>query len=218
MSWLESSIIHAIEQKATDLKPWTEIIINLTQEELWKNMKWQLKNWVFFEYIAENNEIIIYKPKEKNYKCAEEALKEWFSVEDAIDACSDRLDKKLTKVEWLKERVSAKEKEVSTKEREVSAKEKEVYLAMQSLKFNKWILFLLKNYEKLWRDEVIFKLNELNKIISNYNVIWDEEERENILLWLWALKEIYKTDEEIIEILNKLIDNVKNSKLSPEIA
>ena len=116
--------------------------------------------------------------------------------------------------DWLKE----KEKQMKEKEKQMKKQEKIKYIALQSLNFNKWIVYLLKNYKKLSIVEVNDKLEELDKIISNYEVIWDERERSNILEWLNTLKQLYIKNKEIVNNIEKIIKKVKLSKLNSNIA
>ena len=238
MTGLGANVMYSLEQQANRLKPGSEIVIKMTQKELNKNLQWKLKDGSFFEYDPKKKQVIIYKPKKKNYKCAEEALNSWFDVKDAVDACSDKitistdipgLDQKLAeakkqmkqKEKQMKEKekqMKQKEKQMKQKEKQMKQKEKIEYLSKLSLDFNKKIVYLLKNYKKLNRKEIIDKLDKSDKIISKYSVIWDEKERRNILEWLNVLKTIYRTDKEIKSKLEKIIKKVKESKLNSKIA
>ena len=115
-----------------------------------------------------------------------------------------------TDVDGLDEKVAQAKKEAE------QAKKFE-YIAKLSLDFNKKLLYILKNYNNSSKKELMDKLNELNEIISNYEVIGDEREKNNILLGLNTLKKIYKNDNSILKKVNLLIKKVKKSKLNKEL-
>ena len=41
--------MNLLNKKAETLKPGSEIVVKLTQENLWKNLQWRLKDGSFFE-------------------------------------------------------------------------------------------------------------------------------------------------------------------------
>ncbi len=196
--------INNLKHQCESLKPGTEYVIKITQnkldEQLKKaisgagcNVKLEKKNW-------KTVVVIVKKQKE--------------SDEDLLAGLDDLWTWPVKEPDWLKQ----KEKQMKQKEKQMKQKEKIEYLSKLSLDFNKKIVYLLKNYKKLNRKEIIDELDKSDKIISKYSVIWDEKERKNILEWLNVLKTIYRWDKEIKSKLEKIIKKVKESKLNSKIA
>ncbi len=226
-----NSVKHQIEQ--LKMKPWSEYVIKLTQEELaelHKWIKWKTKDGKYFEFFPKENKLIVYKPKEKNEKCVEEVFKEWGNTEDAMDVCSDNLVSFSLDSEEVTEKekeVTEKEKEVTEKEKEVAEKEKEVkrldyenYLASLSLNVAdtiKNILLWIQN-KNIKKEEVRKKLLEIKKILKNYEVIWSESDKKSYIEWLNLIKHFYKKDKDIIELLDEIIKLIKNAKLNSAVA
>ena len=187
-----------VKHQCESLKPGTEYVIQMTQKELDEQFKKVIKS-TGCEIKIEN----------KNWKPVVVITKEE-SDEDLLAGLEDMWTWPVKEPDWMK----AKEQQVNAKEQQIAQKEKIKYLAYQSLNFNKWLALILKNYKKLPKKEVLDGLNKLEKIISNYSIIWDERERENILEWLNALKLIYSNDSEILKILNDIEKKVRASKLN----
>ena len=228
---IDPNVIYYIDKQCNKLKEWERkklVIERKISEELYEHMK---------EIVTRDGCRIIWDRKENKVTIIKPNRYGW--EEDIGSVNIWREDKVTIKMRWKEEdldlleglddivkeadkeqdmRLSQKEKEVLQKEKEVLQKEKEVYIAKLSLDFNKWILFLLRNYDKLSVEEIKEKLEELDKIISNYDVIWDERERNNILLWLETLKKLYEWKEDIEERIETIIKKVKKSKLNSNIA
>jgi len=118
MTGLGANVMYSLEQQANRLKPGSEIVIKMTQKELNKNLQWKLKDGSFFEYDPKKKQVIIYKPKKKNYKCAEEALNSWFDVKDAVDACSDKITIS-TDIPGLDQKLAEEKKQVAEEKKQV---------------------------------------------------------------------------------------------------
>ena len=186
-----------LKHQCESLKPGTEYVIKITQKELDEQFKKAISGAGCNVKLEKKNwktvVVIVKNPKE--------------SDGDLLAGLDDLWTWPVKEPNWLKE-----------KEKQMKEKEKIEYLSKLSLDFNRKIVYLLKNYKKLDRKEIIDKLDELDKIISNYRVIWDKKERRNILEWLNVLKTIYRTDKEIKSKLEKIIKKVKESSLESEIA
>ena len=159
--------LDSLTKKAETLKPGSEIVIKMTQEDLWKNLQWKLKDGSFFEYNHQKKQVIIYKPKKKNSSCAEEALDSWLSVQDAVDACSDSDDfvKKILS-EWDK-KIAQYHKQVAQKEQQVAQKEQQV--AQKEQQVAKMERVSLMNPSRELRDMVVLYNKELDKKYIDVN-------------------------------------------------
>jgi len=242
---IDPNVIYYIDKQCNKLKEWERkklVIERKISEELYEHMKEIVtRDGCRIIWDRKENKVTIIKPNRYGWeedigsvniwredkvtikmRWKEEDLDLLEGLDDIVKEADKeqdmRLSQKEKEVSQKEKEVSQKEKEVLQKEKEVLQKEKEVYIAKLSLDFNKWILFLLRNYDKLSVEEIKEKLEELDKIISNYDVIWDERERNNILLWLETLKKLYEWKEDIEERIETIIKKVKKSKLNSNIA
>ncbi len=198
--------LNSLKHQCESLKPGTEYVMKMTQQQLDEQFKKVI-----------TNEGCNVKIEKKNWKTVVVVTKKkWESDENLLAGLGDMWAWPVEEPDWLKQKerqVKQKEKQVKQKERQVSQEEKENYLAYQSLNFNKLLALTLKNYKTLSKNEVLWRLEELNKIITHYRVIWNERERNNILEWLWALKMLYKNNRQILKLLNDIEKKVKISEL-----
>jgi len=212
---IDASIISNLENQCKALPEWGRVKIEIVRkisDELAAHM-WEVRKYVSqtgcqIIFNKKENKVTIIKPKVSK---EEEDL---LAGLDDLNTDVDGLDEKVKKAK--EELQKAKEKAQKAKEKAQKAKEFK-YLAKLSLDFNKKLLDILKNYKKLSKRELLIRLDELDKIISNYRVIWDEKERNNIIMWLQALEKIYKRDIKIERKIRIIIDKVRNSNLNSQI-
>jgi len=169
---LDWAILDSLQKKADTLKPDSEIVVKLTQEQLWKTLKWKLKNGAFFEYNPKENKVVIYKASDP--ECVAWVMfEDGENIKEAEDVCSDEIKISLD-VEGLDERVAQKEQQVAQKEQQVVQKEQQVNKKMASVdseviftdnitNFLKEILFIIDN-KKLTDNEVSVLENYIDKI------------------------------------------------------
>jgi len=201
--------IENLKHQCKSLKPGTEIVIKMTQEELNKHLQWKLKDGCFFEYDPKKKQVIIYKPKKENIACAEAALQDWLDVQDAVDACSDMwVDEDGANVDWSdtkkkakevaqkEKQVAQKEKQVAQKEKQVAQKEKQVKELEKMVKAEWYLWYLQDKVILIWknvdnRNLVLNTLNEILRKLKIRNLKWNEY-WEQVWRVLRQVRKVYK--------------------------
>ena len=211
---LDWAILDSLQKKADTLKPDSEIVVKLTQEQLWKALKWKLKNGAFFEYNPKENKVVIYKASDP--ECVAWVMfEDGENIKEAEDVCSDEIKISLD-VEGLDERVAQKEQQVVQKEQQVAQKEQQVSIEKKRL--------ASINSEQIFVDSINDFLREVlfiidNKKLTDKEVLVLENYIDKIEIWLKWMKEkmfLSMTNNERksrIDTLKKIlwfIDSIKN--------
>jgi len=199
---IDASIISNLQNQCKALPEWGRVKIEIVRkisDELAAHMGEVRK------YVSQTGCQIIFNKKENKVTI----IKPKVSKED--EDLLAGLDDLNTDVDGLDEEMKKTDEEMK--------KTDEIFLLSKlSLDFNRKLLYILKNYKKIPKKELLIRLDELDKIISNYRVIWDEKERGNIIMWLQTLAKIYKGDVKIEKKIRTIIEKVRKSDLNSQVA
>ena len=219
MAGLDAGIIQNLENQVNQLKPGTEIVIKLTQKELWKNIKWKLKNGAVYEYDPKTNKVIVYKPKKENLKCAEWVMfEDGDNIQEAIDVCSDEIEQSIQdSINDLNKQLDEKIKELrkELRSKQIKAERAERVNKMYPTRIFRYFSLEFDNLWKQWEyDEILKYAENLYKAVKNWKVdtkvynIWLPLYKNSILPTLEKSPD-FKWKKRLIEIIKYIIEHTK---------
>ena len=194
---LDNSALNNLEHRCEQLKPWTEYVIQMTQQELDEHFRKTIqKTWC--DIKLKNWKIIIVKKQEE-----EDPLAWWWD----INADMKKIDEK-----------THKEAEQAKKE----AEQEKIYLALANYgeEFAKTLLNTLKWIQKnsLTKHEIIKNLKIMKKDVYAWNIVPSEKVRLSWLNWLETIQMIYKKDKTINNLIKQIIKKLNSYEVNPGLA
>ena len=223
---LDWAILDSLQKKADTLKPDSEIVVKLTQEQLWKTLKWKLKNGAFFEYNSKENKVVIYKASDP--ECVTWVMfEDGENIKEAEDVCSDEIKVSLDiegldeKLEKSKQELVKSKQELEKSKQKLASVDSEVIFTGNITNFLKEILFIIDN-KKLTDNEVSVLENYIDKIEiwlkwmkeKNFLSMTDNEQKLRIkqlkqILWFMdSIKNYNKKESKKLDKIKQRIENM----------